>query len=56
MLLIGQLHACTHLPGHPAAWPGSGQVLVHEQALGSRDETISYLMPRRHGLEFGLYP
>ena len=28
----------------------------YEQTVPNRQETIFYLMPRRHGLEFGLYP
>ena len=32
------------------------QIFVYQQAIGGRDDTISYIMPRRHGLEFGLYP
>ncbi|CAE7851255.1 unnamed protein product, partial [Symbiodinium sp. KB8] len=32
------------------------QIFVHSQQVGTRDDTIQYLMPRRVGLEFGLYP
>ena len=32
------------------------QIFVYHQTMSSRDDTISYLMLRRHGLEFGLYP
>lgn len=31
-------------------------IFCYEQTVPNRQETISYLMPRRHGLEFGLYP
>ena len=56
-------HASCSLPGCPGTWPVTGlgkdeggPDLCLPQTMSSRDDTISYLMPRRHGLEFGLYP